>query len=39
VAESDIAALITKARAASSMRGNPIDLEDADLGEILRSSL
>jgi alcohol dehydrogenase class IV len=39
VTESDVPVLVTKARAASSMRGNPIELEDGELEEILRASL
>jgi alcohol dehydrogenase class IV len=39
VREGDIPALVTKARVASSMRGNPIPLEDEDLEGILRASL
>ena len=38
-AEADLPALVTKARAASSMKGNPIELEDAELEEIARASL
>jgi alcohol dehydrogenase class IV len=37
--EGDLPALVAKARAASSMRGNPIELEEAELVEIARASL
>ncbi len=37
--EADVPALVAKARAASSMKGNPIALEDAELEEIARTSL
>jgi alcohol dehydrogenase class IV len=37
--EADVPALVAKARVASSMKGNPIVLEDAELEEIARSSL
>jgi alcohol dehydrogenase class IV len=39
VGEGDVPVLVTKARAASSMRGNPIELEDGELAEVLRASL
>jgi len=35
----DLAALVPRARAASSMRGNPIELSDVELREIAASSL
>jgi len=35
----DIPALVAKARAASSMKGNPIALDDRELAEIVRASL
>ena len=37
--EGDLPALVAKARAASSMRGNPIELEEAELVEVARASL
>jgi alcohol dehydrogenase class IV len=37
--EADVPALVAKARAASSMKGNPIDLDDTELAEIARASL
>jgi alcohol dehydrogenase class IV len=37
--EADIGPLVAKARAASSMKGNPIDLEEGELAEIARASL
>ncbi len=37
--EADLPALVAKARAASSMKGNPIALDDAELEEIARASL
>jgi alcohol dehydrogenase class IV len=37
--EVDVPVLVAKARAASSMKGNPIELEDGELEEIARSSL
>jgi alcohol dehydrogenase class IV len=37
--EADVAQLVVKARAASSMKGNPIELEENELVEIARSSL
>ena len=37
--ESDIGALVTKARVASSMKGNPITLTDAELSEIATRAL
>jgi alcohol dehydrogenase class IV len=37
--EADVAQLVAKARAASSMKGNPIELEESELAEIARSSL
>jgi alcohol dehydrogenase class IV len=37
--EADIAPLVAKARAASSMKGNPIELSESELVEIARSSL
>jgi alcohol dehydrogenase class IV len=37
--EGDLPALVAKARTASSMRGNPIELEEAELVEIARASL
>jgi alcohol dehydrogenase class IV len=39
VKEDDILLLVTKARTASSMRANPIELEEGELREILRGSL
>jgi alcohol dehydrogenase class IV len=38
-AESDVPALVAKARAASSMKGNPVELEEDELVEIARASL
>jgi alcohol dehydrogenase class IV len=35
----DVPALVAKARAASSMKGNPVELEEDELVEIARSSL
>ena len=37
--EADVPALVAKARAASSMKGNPIELEEDELVEIARTSL
>jgi alcohol dehydrogenase class IV len=37
--EADVEALVAKARAASSMKGNPIELEEEELAEIARASL
>ena len=37
--EADIGSLVAKARAASSMKGNPIELEEGELAEIARASL
>ena len=37
--EADVPALVAKARAASSMKGNPIDLEETELAKIARASL
>ena len=37
--EADIGPLVAKARAASSTKGNPIELEDDELAEIARASL
>jgi len=37
--ESDVGALVAKARVASSMKGNPIALTDAELSEIARRAL
>ena len=37
--EADIGPLVAKARAASSMKGNPIELEEGELAEIARASL
>ncbi|HSD65590.1 MAG TPA: iron-containing alcohol dehydrogenase, partial [Vicinamibacteria bacterium] len=37
--EADVPALVAKARAASSMKGNPIELQDDELAEIARASL
>jgi alcohol dehydrogenase class IV len=37
--EADVPALVAKARAASSMKGNPIELEEDELVEIARASL
>jgi alcohol dehydrogenase class IV len=39
VGEADLPTLVAKARAASSMKGNPIVLDDRELTEILRVSL
>ncbi len=39
VSPTDVPELITKARRASSMKGNPIELRDEELEEIARSSL
>jgi alcohol dehydrogenase class IV len=39
VADGDVDRLVTNARAASSMRGNPIELDDGELAEIARASL
>ncbi len=39
VTEGDVDRLVAKARAASSMRGNPIELDDGELAEIARASL
>jgi alcohol dehydrogenase class IV len=36
---SDVPALVAKARAASSMRGNPVELAERELAEIVSSSL
>jgi alcohol dehydrogenase class IV len=35
----DVPALVGKARAASSMKGNPVELDEAELADILRASL
>jgi len=35
----DVPALVAKARAASSMKGNPVELDEAELAEIVGSSL
>jgi alcohol dehydrogenase class IV len=37
--EADIGPLVAKARAASSMKGNPVELEESELAEIARASL
>jgi alcohol dehydrogenase class IV len=37
--EADVPELVAKARAASSMKGNPIELEEKELVEIARTSL
>jgi alcohol dehydrogenase class IV len=37
--EADVGPLVAKARAASSMKGNPIELEDDELAAIARASL
>jgi alcohol dehydrogenase class IV len=37
--EADIRPLVAKARAASSMKGNPLELEEDELAEIARASL
>ena len=37
--EADVPALVAKARAASSMKGNPVALEEGELVEIARASL
>jgi alcohol dehydrogenase class IV len=37
--EADVPALVAKARAASSMKGNPIELDEDELFEIARASL
>jgi alcohol dehydrogenase class IV len=37
--EADIGPLVAKARAASSMKGNPVELEQDELAEIVRASL
>jgi alcohol dehydrogenase class IV len=37
--EGDVGRLVASARAASSMKGNPIELDDAELAEIARASL
>jgi len=39
VSEADLPALVEKARVASSMKGNPIALDDRELAEIVRTSL
>ena len=39
VGEADVSRLVAKARSARSMKGNPIELADAELAEILRASL
>jgi alcohol dehydrogenase class IV len=36
---SDVPALVAKARAASSMKGNPVELDDTELAEIVSASL
>ena len=36
---SDVPALVAKARAASSMKGNPVELDEAELAEIVDASL
>ncbi|HEX9189602.1 MAG TPA: alcohol dehydrogenase, partial [Vicinamibacteria bacterium] len=35
----DVPALVAKARAASSMKGNPVELDEAELAEIALASL
>jgi alcohol dehydrogenase class IV len=37
--EADVPTLVARARAASSMKGNPIDLDDTELAEIVHASL
>jgi alcohol dehydrogenase class IV len=37
--EADVPALVAKARASSSMKGNPVELEEDELVEIVRTSL
>jgi alcohol dehydrogenase class IV len=37
--EADVGPIVAKARAASSMKGNPIELDDGELAEIARASL
>jgi alcohol dehydrogenase class IV len=39
VCASDVPALVAKARAASSMKGNPVELDEAELAEIVSASL
>jgi alcohol dehydrogenase class IV len=39
VGEDDVAALVAKARAASSMRANPVVLEDEEIAAVVRASL
>ncbi len=39
VGEADLPTLVAKARAASSMKGNPVALDEGELTEILRASL
>lgn len=39
VLEDDIGRVVEKARKASSMRGNPIELTDGELSEVLRSAI
>jgi alcohol dehydrogenase class IV len=39
VSADDVLALVVKARAASSTKGNPIELEEAELAEVVRVSL
>jgi alcohol dehydrogenase class IV len=39
LAVSDIPALVDKAKAASSMRGNPVQLSDDELGDVVRGAL
>jgi hypothetical protein len=34
-----VPALVAKARAASSTKGNPVELDEAELADILRASL
>ena len=36
---SDVPLLVAKARAASSMKGNPVELDEAELAEIVSASL
>ena len=36
---SDVPALVAKARAASSMKGNPVELDEEELAGIVSSSL
>jgi hypothetical protein len=39
LAISEIPALVAKAKAASSMSGNPVQLSDEELGDIVRGAL